>query len=122
MLLPEDEQLNTQRPGSKSDRVILLVFCGVLGGLFAAEVLYDGSPKRLAVVFFLAFWVVTAIIHEASHAIAAKLLGWHIDKVQLGFGRVVGRFKLGATPVELRLFPTSLGWYRSHRHRCVRHD
>jgi len=105
MRLPDDEDLAGTGPRSKEDRIILFIFCGLLGGLMAAEVLYDGSPQRLAIVFFLAFWVVLTVIHEGGHAIMAKMVGWDIDEIQLGFGRVVGEFQVGATPVRLRLFP-----------------
>jgi hypothetical protein len=44
-------------------------------------------------------------LHEAGHAVAAALLGWRVGRVVIGMGRPLGRFHIGRTLVEIRLFP-----------------
>lgn len=88
-----------------SDKVILALFCLVVFGLLAAEVLRDVSPKRLSFVFFVVAYGLLTIAHEAGHALMARAVGWRVDRVQLGFGPVVLRRSPGGVPVELRAFP-----------------
>jgi len=76
-----------------------------VGGLFAAEIFRDITPGRMAVLFFFAFYGVLTVLHEAGHAVVARLVGWHVERVQLGFGPVLGHPKIGGVPVEIRAFP-----------------
>ncbi|MCB9529730.1 MAG: M50 family metallopeptidase [Myxococcales bacterium] len=92
-------------PMSGGDKLILIGFCVVVFGLFTAEVLRDFGPARLSIVWFLAAWVVLTAIHEAGHALVARLVGWKVDRLQLGFGTVLARGAVGGVPVELRAFP-----------------
>lgn len=101
-----DETGTADRPApSRGDRLFLFIFCFVLFGLFAAEILRDITPGRMAVLFFFAFWALLTVLHEAGHALMAAALGWRVERVQLGFGPVVARLRPGGVPVELRAFP-----------------
>lgn len=63
------------------------------------------SYDRLSVLFILLFWVPLLVLHEAGHAIAARLLGWRVREIVIGFGRELWRWKLGETRVVIKLAP-----------------
>lgn len=94
-----------RKPPSGGDRLFLFVFCLVVFGLFAAEILRDITPGRMATLFFFGFYGLLTVIHEAGHAVVARLVGWRVERVQLGFGPTVGRPTIGGVPIELRAFP-----------------
>jgi hypothetical protein len=81
------------------------LFLTLLVGLFAAEVIRDFQPVKLAAVLILAFWIPLLALHEAGHAVTATLLGWHVGRVVLGMGPTLGQFRLGGAAVEVRLAP-----------------
>lgn len=97
---PEDP-----KPASGGDRVFLFIFCVIVFGLFAAEIFREVTPARMAVLFFFVFYGLLTVLHEAGHAIMARLVGWKVLFVQLGFGPVLGRPEIGGVKVELRAFP-----------------
>ena len=80
-------------------------FLLLLLGLFAAEVFSNYQPVKLAALLFVLFHAPLLVLHEAGHALTARLLNWHVGRVVLGLGRCVGRFRLGGALVEVRLFP-----------------
>lgn len=94
-----------REPPSRGDRAFLVVFCLVVGGLFAAEILREPTPMRLAAVFFFVFYGLLTVIHEAGHALMARLVGWRVLRVQLGFGPKLGKPRVGGVEVDLRAFP-----------------
>ena len=83
----------------------MLVFGLLVAGLFGAEVLRDFTPAKSAVFFFLVAWFPLTALHEAGHAWMARVFGWRVFEVVVGFGRVVKRWQRGATRIELRAFP-----------------
>src|SRR5437588_12319138 len=92
-------------PLNRSEVGTCLLFLVVLVGLFTAEVVVNYDPRKLAALFFVLFWFPLLVLHEAGHAVMAALLGWHVDRLVIGMGRTVTWFRLGATLVEIRLFP-----------------
>ena len=90
---------------SPSDRWILLGFGLTFGGLLLAEIVRDFHPVKLSALFvFLSWWPLIAV-HELSHAVVARLLGWRVSRIVVGFGRRVAGFRIGGVDVELRLYP-----------------
>jgi membrane-associated protease RseP (regulator of RpoE activity) len=60
----------------------------------------------------LALWVILWLIialHEAGHALGARLVGSPIREVRVGAGPVLARFGPEGTEITLRLFPVT-GW------------
>ena len=98
---PEDEAT----PQTSGERLFLFIFCALFFGGLLAEVLHDFAPNRLSVIFFLIFWCLLTIAHEAGHAVVARVCGWRVNEIRLGFGPVIGRYALWGLPVELRTFP-----------------
>jgi len=65
----------------------------------------DFTHGRLSVLFILLFWVPLLVLHEAGHAIVARLLGWQVREIVIGFGRELWRWKIGDTRVVVKLAP-----------------
>src|ERR1700722_4829928 len=58
---------------------------------------------------FFVFSSVGIWIHELGHAIAAGLVRFEITTIRIGSGRLLHRWMIGQTGLELRLFPNSGG-------------
>ena len=43
--------------------------------------------------------------HELGHALSARVLGWHVFAVALGWGRTLCRFRLAGFPFEFKVWP-----------------
>lgn len=102
---PDADGTGPKKPMTPGERMFLIGFCLLLFGGFAAEILRDFGPARAAVPLFFVFWMLLTMLHEAGHAVVAHAVGWQVDRVQLGFGPVLGRAKPGGVPVEIRAFP-----------------
>jgi hypothetical protein len=114
-----EEEAPAQTSG---ERLFLFVFFGIFAAGLLAEVLKDFAPNRLSVVFFFVSWCLLTVIHEAAHAVMARLCGWRVSEIRLGFGPLIGRYRPWGQAVELRAFPivglvscvpTSLVWART---------
>jgi len=81
------------------------LFLALILGLFAAEVFSNYQPAKLSAFLVTAFWVPLLVLHESGHAVVAWLLGWHVRQVVIGMGPAISRFRVGRTPVEVRLAP-----------------
>ncbi len=105
---PEFTQLAVSadaRPTSPGEKRLLwvfgLTFCGLLGGAMLQEYV----PQKLSIVFFIVFWTIMLVVHELGHAGMAKLLGWHVGRISIGFGPELWSGRMGQTKISLRLIP-----------------
>lgn len=105
MLIPDDREMRDREPQGGGDRLIVFLFALLIFGGFAAEILVDVSPARMAILFFLIFWIPLTLLHEAGHAFAARWVGWRVENITVGFGRIVSQRRIFGMPVEFRLFP-----------------
>ena len=107
------QELDPRRgPLSREEKGFLFIFVLIVLGLFTAEVVTDYTPQKLAIVFFMVFWVPMLVIHELGHAAMAWFLGWHVGEIVIGMGRAVKSFWLGGAYVEIRMLPLT-GFVRS---------
>jgi membrane-associated protease RseP (regulator of RpoE activity) len=83
----------------------LAFFLAVVLGLFVAEIIHDYKPVKLTALFIVLWWMPLLVVHEAGHALMAAALGWHVGRVVIGFGRLVHKFRVGGTAVEVRMIP-----------------
>lgn len=83
--------------------ILALGFLGLLG----MSLMEDYEPRKWAVVFTILFWIPLLVLHEAGHAIVARLCGWDVDVVVIGFGRTFAKLNWAGTPVELKTLPLS---------------
>lgn len=49
----------------------------------------------------------TILPHEAGHALAARLMGFAVDRIVVGFGRKLTTVTLFGVPIEIHMYPTS---------------
>lgn len=86
-----------------------LVTIGIFGvlvtGLLIAEVVVDHEPKKLTGLFIIFAWMPLVVIHELAHAFCARLLGWRVCRVVVGFGPRIGSLRVLDVDVEVRLVP-----------------
>lgn len=92
-------------PVSPGERVVVgLIALGFIT-LVVADLAKGFSHAKLSVVFVLAFWGPLLVLHELGHALVARLLGWHVTEIVIGFGRELLRFRVGGTRVRVRALP-----------------
>jgi hypothetical protein len=99
-------------PMNRQEAWSYAIFLLVILGLFAGDVCTNYTPVKLSVLLFVLFWIPLLALHEAGHAVMAALLGWRVDKVVIGMGRLVTSFRVGSASVELKLLPLE-GFARS---------
>lgn len=92
-------------PVSPGERWVVVVLALGLLGLLVADLAQGFSHHKLSVLFVLSFWVPLLVLHELGHALAARLMGWNVTEIAIGFGRELRRFRVGATRIRLRAVP-----------------
>jgi membrane-associated protease RseP (regulator of RpoE activity) len=92
-------------PSTTSERVIYALFLLVILGLFAADVFTDFQPVKLSALLVVLFWIPLLALHEAGHAVVAKMLGWRVHQLVVGMGKPVAHFWAGEVSVEVRMLP-----------------
>jgi hypothetical protein len=101
---PPDEQ---QEPMTPFERGFYALVLTVILGLFAADIIRDYVPAKLAILFFLLFMPPLLVLHEAGHALMAHLLGWRVRIIVIGMHRQVTWFRVGRVPVFINMLPLS---------------
>ncbi len=92
-------------PLNKRERITYVVALTVVLALFAAEIIFNYEPRKIAAVIFVVSWGVLVAIHEFGHALMAWMCGWGVKRIVVGFGRTIAYFTVGKVPVEFRTFP-----------------
>lgn len=103
-MLNDAPDRSPQSPNEWGILVILSVFFGLFLVLDLAR---EFSIQKLSVPFFLLSWVVLLILHEFGHALVARALGWRVEKVSIGTGKVRREHRILGMPVEFRTIPLS---------------
>lgn len=86
-----------------------IIFIAILSIAFlfmmTMEILTDFSPRKLSVLLFLVSWIPLLFIHEFGHAIMAKIAGWKITRISIGFGPRLTKTHVFGVPMEIRAIP-----------------
>ena len=94
-----------RRPMTANETRISIVIGVAFSATMLATVFEEYSPKNLSILFMLLFWVPMLILHEAGHAVVAKLLGWRVREMVIGFGRDLWQWQIGETRIKIKLAP-----------------
>lgn len=94
-----------RRPMTDSEAKFSAIVGIALTLLFLAAILEEFTPQKLSIVFYILFWVPMLIVHELGHALAARMLGWQVREIVIGFGRTLWQFKYGNTRIKIKLAP-----------------
>jgi membrane-associated protease RseP (regulator of RpoE activity) len=94
-----------RQPATKAERWTYGLTLVLILGLFAVEVLRDFHPLKLSALFIPLFWVPLLALHELGHALIARALGIPLERVVVGFGRPLFRWRAGGLPIEVRAIP-----------------
>lgn len=96
-------------PPSRGERWFVLLSVGLFAGFLVAEVFRDFSTRKLGILFMGLAWAPMIAIHELGHVLVARLVGWRVTDMVVGFGRELMRFRVGEMRVYVQLAP--LGGY-----------
>jgi hypothetical protein len=100
-----DQRHYDNRPLTLADKLLVYSLTTIFLGLMLLEIFTNYEPRKLAALFFLLWWLPLVFVHEFGHAVVAHALGWQIERMVIGFGRVIYQGQLFKAPLELRLFP-----------------
>jgi len=92
-------------PPSKGERWFVLLAVGLFAGLLVAEVIRDFSTRKLGILFMGLAWAPMLAVHELGHFLVARLVGWRVTDMVVGFGRELLRFRVGEMRVYVQLAP-----------------
>lgn len=94
-------------PSTRAERWTYGLFLGTILSLFVAEIFTNYTPVKLSALFILLFWIPLLALHEAGHALAAKLLNWRVGEIVIGVGTSLKTFRLGNALVDIRILPVA---------------
>ncbi|MDF1738140.1 MAG: M50 family metallopeptidase [Verrucomicrobiales bacterium] len=106
-MLPDDESLPDRGPETPNEWGVMVIIALTFSVLIGLELAKNFTVAKLSVPFFLISWVLLLVIHEFGHALAARFLGWQVDLVCIGTGKVRFRRRILGMPVEFRSIPIS---------------
>ncbi len=106
-MLPDDESIPDRGPETPNEWGVMVIIALTFAVLIGLELAKDFTVAKLSVPFFLISWVILLVVHEFGHALAAKFLGWQVDLVCIGTGKVRFRRRIFGMPVEFRSIPIS---------------
>ena len=100
-----DQRHYDKEPASKGEKIFVIVISIIFLFMMTMEILSNYEPKKLGALLFVVFWIPLLFIHEFGHAIMAKILGWDVQRIVIGFGRVLFNTYLLNAPMEIRSIP-----------------
>ena len=100
-----DQRHHDKEPASKAEKIFLLVLSLAFLFMMTMEIITNFEPKKLGALLFVVFWVPLLFIHEFGHAVMAYILGWKVQRVVLGMGKVLFTGQWFNAPMEIRTIP-----------------
>ena len=96
-----------ERAPEGAERWMVAMFAAGFAGMLGLSLFENYDPRKLGVVFVLLFWLPLLVIHEAGHAITARLCGWEVERMVIGYGRTRRTWVVGGVPVLFKTLPLS---------------
>ena len=100
-----DQRHRDKELTSKGEKIFIIVISLAFLFMMTMEIISNYEPRKLGALLFVIFWIPLLFIHEFGHAIMAKLLGWHVERIVIGFGKVLAHTRLLGAPMEIRTIP-----------------
>lgn len=100
-----DQRHYDKEPASKGEKYFVIIISIAFLFMMAMEIMTNFEPKKLGALLFVVFWIPLLFIHEFGHAIMARVLGWQVQRIVIGFGKVLFRTSLLDAPMEIRTIP-----------------
>lgn len=85
--------------------LVIAVFAALLSGGFLYEVVIDFHPLKLGAVFLVLSRLILLVVHEIGHAIAARMVGAHVEQLVVGYGTDIHRGEVCGVPYTIRTWP-----------------
>jgi len=100
-----DQRHRDKEATSKGEKIFIVIISLAFLFMMSMEITTNYEPRKLGALLFVVFWVPLLFIHEFGHAIMAKLLGWRVNRIVIGFGKVLIHARLLGAPMEIRTIP-----------------
>jgi len=100
-----DQRNRDKETTSRGEKIFILVISLAFLFMMTMEIMSNYEPKKLGALLFVVFWIPLLFIHEFGHAIMAKSLGWRVNRIVIGFGKVLMHTRLLGAPMEIRSIP-----------------
>ena len=100
-----DHRDQDKSPTTKAEKIFVLLLSAIFLFMMTMEIMTNFEPKKLSALLFVVFWIPLLFIHEFGHALMAKILGWKVNRVVLGVGKIMLVSRLFNAPVEIRSIP-----------------
>jgi hypothetical protein len=100
-----DQRHRDKETTSKGEKIFIVVISLAFLLMMTMEIITHYEPRKLGALLFVIFWIPLLFIHEFGHAIMAKLLGWRVERIVIGFGKVLAHMRLLGAPMEIRTIP-----------------
>ena len=106
-MLGIDYTKKEQAPLTRGERTGYVVFLLLVSFFFLLEIFSNYEPRKFGAIVFLLAWIPLTFIHELGHAVVARIVGWEVKELVVGFGRILKEFHFRGTKVEFRAVPIS---------------
>ncbi len=100
-----DQSKYDNKPLQPFEKVIIIGFISAFLVMMGFEIFQDFETRKAGTFFFVLAWIPLLFIHEFGHAVMAKLLGWRVTQVSIGFGHKIMDTSFLGAPMEIRLIP-----------------
>ncbi len=108
-----------RRTPSIGRRIGALLPIALLPAMLLDKIFEERGWPADGLLFGILLYPFLMAAHELGHALTAKLLGLELAGVELGHGRVLWQFKVGAVPIRLLMWPFSGRVYLGATSRCL---
>ncbi|MEE9326819.1 MAG: M50 family metallopeptidase [Cocleimonas sp.] len=100
-----DQRHHDKEPTTKGEKIFIIIMSIAFLFMMTMEIMTNYEPKKLGALLFVVFWIPLLFIHEFGHAIMARVLGWKVQRIVIGFGKVLIQTNLLNAPMEIRSIP-----------------
>lgn len=94
-----------RRPMTDSEAKTSAIVGTIITVLFLAAIFEEYTPQKLSIIFYIVFWVPMLVLHEFGHAFVARMVGWRVKEMVIGFGRTLWLWQVGETRIKIKMAP-----------------